>query len=214
MMSVTYKRDIPLAIAALLVLFLFIGFFFENPAISGVETRLLGWGVIIIAISLMVGVVNVLLLHGRHVMRQTPGQWIYSLALVISIVVFLGIAVPFGTLHPYTQALYLGIPRALSSAMHSMNLFYISWAAYRTFKFRTVDSSILMGSAILTMLYMVPVGKLLWGGIPVIGLFLDQVVNKAGTTAIVIGVGLGILVQAVRMIRGKERGFLGPQEEY
>jgi hypothetical protein len=71
-----------------------------------------------------------------------------------------------------------------------------------------------MGSAILTMLYMVPVGKLLWGGIPVIGLFLDQVVNKAGTTAIVIGVGLGILVQAVRMIRGKERGFLGPQEEY
>jgi hypothetical protein len=214
MMSVTYKRDIPLLIASLLVIFLFVGFFIEIPAMSGIETSLLGWGTIIIAISLMVGLINILLLHGRHIMRQTPGQWIYSLALVLSIIVFLGVAVPFGTLHPYTQTLYLGIPRALSSAMHSMNLFYISWAAYRTFKFRTADSSILMGAAVLTMFYMVPIGRVIWGGFPIIGGWLDTVVNKAGTRAITIGVGLGIIVQAVRMIRGRERGFLGPQEEY
>lgn len=212
-MSSIYKRSIPLGIASFLVIFLFVGFFFQIDIISNVETRLLGWGAIVIAISLMVGVVNVLRLHVRHIIRQTPGQWLYSIALVISIVVFLGIAIPFGTMHEYTQALYLGVPRALSSAMHSLNLFYISWAAYRTFRFRTLDSSVLMSAAVLTMISMVPIGNVLWSGFAGVGFFLDSVVNRAGARAIAIGVGLGIMVQAVRLIRGKERGFLGPTEE-
>ncbi|MBA7690843.1 hypothetical protein ES703_99375 [subsurface metagenome] len=212
-MSMIYKRSIPLGIASFLCLFLFVSFFIENPVLSAIETRLLGWGIIVIAISLMVGLVNILKHHIVHVSKQTPGQWLYSLTLIISVVVFLLVAVFFGTMHEYTQTLYLGIPRALSSAMHSLNLFYISWAAYRTFRFRTVDSSVLMCVAVLTMISMVPIGRVVWSGFPVIGDFLSLVVNKAGARAIAIGVGLGIVVQGIRLIRGRERGFLGPAEE-
>jgi len=212
-MSAIYKRSIPLGIASVAVLFLFISFIYTNTTISNMETRLFQWGAVIIAISSVVGLANVLKIHVRHLSRKTSGQWYYSVVLIASVVIFLSIVFATGTTSIPTTVLYQGTTRAMSSALHSLNLFYIVWAGYKALRFRTIDGSVLMTCAVLTMIGMIPLGPVIWPGFSFIAEWLATVVNTAGERAILIGVGLGTVLQAVRMIRGLERGFLGPEED-
>lgn len=119
------------------------------------------------AFLLGLGVYSVLRVHGTKLVKQQK-DWQYSLVLLISmftmaIAGFVNynqeIANPqlllpenFGPMQRATDFLFDGMLQAMDAAMFSIIAFFILFAAYRAFRIRSVESTILLGTALLVML--------------------------------------------------------------
>lgn len=74
---------------------------------------------------------------------------------------------------------------------------------------RGIDSTILIGAAIVVMLTNAPIGEAIWSGFPVIGKWINDVPVTAGMRAIIIGVAVGSLVYSLRVLIGRETRYAG-----
>lgn len=100
--------------------------------------------------------------------------------------------------HVY-RLLFEGLFVALGSAMFSLLGFYIAAAAYRAFRVRSAESSLMMVAAVLVMLGQIPFGVWIWSGLPDVRLWLLEIPNSAAFRAITFGAGVAGLVMAFRM---------------
>lgn len=112
--------------------------------------------------------------------------------------------------NPY-QWIFLFLFSPMQATMFSILAFYIASAAYRAFKAKTRESTLLLGAAFLVMLGRVPIGSSIWGGFGAVADWIMQVPNTAGQRAILIGAALGIVSTALRILLGIERSYMGAE---
>jgi hypothetical protein len=209
---------------------------FLTPAIQPAQNVLQ----IIGALALGLGTFGLVRLHLRNTVQRRP-QWGYSIVLLVSFVVMATLSIlntlaekkivergpvlerAFSILFDYTLV-------QLDAAMFSLIAFYIFSAAYRAFRIRSVEASILMFTAMLVMIGVVPLGAFISYtllGLPEAGApeganFLTQLehniglpkianwvltqLNAPAQRAIEFGVGIGGLAMAIRLWLSLERG--------
>jgi hypothetical protein len=107
------------------------------------------------------------------------------------------------------QWMFSSIHVASSATMFSTLAFFISSAAYRTFRARTPEAAILLVSAVVVMLGRVPIGGYIADVIPEGMQWLMSVPNMAAKRGILLGVSLGAIATSLRIIFGIERSYLG-----
>jgi hypothetical protein len=96
------------------------------------------------------------------------------------------------------------------ATMFSLLAFFIASAAYRAFRARNVMASLLLLAALIVMLRFNPMfGEFLGQKVSALSNWLMNVPNLAAQRAIVMGVGLGIVATALKVILGIERGYMG-----
>lgn len=176
---------------------------------------------ILLAFLLGVGVYSIVTVHGRAVVRQRAG-WGFSVALLGALA---GITV-FGFLDKYRPNRYnsgvydfffVGGLQSLDATMFSIIAFYIVSAAYRAFRIRSVEATILLVAAFLVMLGQVALGQALTNGLPtegfganfrleVVGNWILTRVNSPAMLAVDFGLGIGLLATALRLWLSLERG--------
>jgi len=94
------------------------------------------------------------------------------------------------------------------ATMFSLLAFFISSAAYRAFRARNLLASLLLFAALVVMLRFnpyIPFGA----EVSDASNWLMNVPNLAAQRAMVIGIGLGIVATAMKVILGIERGYMG-----
>jgi hypothetical protein len=99
----------------------------------------------------------------------------------------------------------------MDATIFSMLAFFIASAAYRAFRLRSVEASVLLIVGALMLLGRAPIGAVIWEGFPTIAQWLLDVPNAAGNRAITIGIAVGAISLAIRQLLGVERGYLGPE---
>jgi len=88
----------------------------------------------------------------------------------------------------------------LGTAMFSLLAFYIASAAYRSFRLRSLEASIMMVIAVVVMLGQIPHGPIyVWEGLPAARLWLLQNVSVPAFRAIYFSAAIAGLAMAVRM---------------
>ncbi|MGH7297649.1 MAG: hypothetical protein ACRELB_22115, partial [Polyangiaceae bacterium] len=102
---------------------------------------------------------------------------------------------------------YLYIPSA--STMFSILAFFIASAAYRTFRARTWEATLLLVAAVLVMFGRVPISDMVSPKFPLIADWIMSFPNMAAKRGILLGVSLGAIATALRIIFGIERAYLG-----
>lgn len=102
---------------------------------------------------------------------------------------------------------YVVIP--CQATLFSMLAFYIASAAYRAFRVRTVLASILLITAFVIMLRIVPLPDPVASWNNELVRWILAVPNMAAKRAIIIGVGLGAIAYSMKIILGIERGYMG-----
>lgn len=95
--------------------------------------------------------------------------------------------------------LYDGLFIPLGAAMFGLLGFYIAAAAYRAFRVRSIESSLMMLAAVLVILGQTPFGALIWSGFTDIRSWLLEVPSKGAFRAIRIGAAVASLVLAFRI---------------
>ena len=107
---------------------------------------------------------------------------------------------------------------SFDAAMFAILAFFITSAAYRAFRIRSLEATILMVAALLVMLGQVPIGQYITSGLPDKGSFLSVLrldsisnfllrsVNAPALRAVGFGLGLGELAIGLRIWLSLERG--------
>lgn len=209
---------------------------FLTPAIQPAQNVLQVIG----ALALGLGTFGLVRLHMRNVV-QKRAQWGYSVVLLVAFVTMATFSIlntlaekqlvtktpllerGFSILFDYTLV-------QLDAAMFSLIAFYIFSAAYRAFRIRSVEASILMFTAMVVMIGVVPLGAYIsytllglpqgpvpenadwWtrflhnAGLPSISNWILTALNAPAQRAIEFGVGIGGLAMAIRLWLSLERG--------
>ncbi len=171
---------------------------------------LLDWTVIIGIFALALGIWSLIRVSIEKVRRRTHDYrytYVSLLGLVVMVVIGLN---PWGQgLEDYTFShlfRYTMIP--IQATMFSLLAFFIASAAYRAFRARSVISAVLLAAALVMMFRVIPMGQLsIW--INETANWLLLVPNLAAKRAIIIGVGLGMVATALKVVLGIERAYLG-----
>jgi nucleoside permease NupC len=93
--------------------------------------------------------------------------------------------------------------------MFSLLAFFIASAAFRAFRARNVEATLMLATSIVVMLGVIPVGEWIHEGMPELKDWILNYANNAGRRAILIGAALGAVATGLRVILGIERSHLG-----
>lgn len=209
------RRDLPLITACAVGLMMIAQFFIPHPISRAVNENASAWFIIVQGIVLLLGVFSITHLQGRRVLRQEAG-WGYSIFFFLGLLAMIGVGIWDKGEQGRNNAfdwLYECTIVPLSAALFSMLAFFIASAAYRTFRARSLDATLLLVAAVIVMFGRVPWGDQLTGDYasPVVN-WIMNVPNVAATRAIRIGVALGIIATSLKIILGVERSYLGGGE--
>jgi len=184
-------------------------FFIPHYKAQAFNSKLLEWTLVVYAFALILGSMSLWNSHARKVKARAEG-WIYSIVTLSALVVItvlgvwkgVGAGTPVGTIYDTVNS-------PLASTMFSLLAFVIASAAFRAFRARSVEATLLLITAIVMMVGRVSIGPIISPHLPGITEWLLDVPNLAAKRAIALGVGLGAVSTALKIILGIEQSYLG-----
>lgn len=212
-MSSTIRRSLPLVITFIAGLLAIGDYYFKVKDFNDFITQWMKFVNIAAAFAVIIGYVTLTRIHARRLSQRREG-WYNSVALLVGMYAFYLLGVVFSegkfTAHPAYTYWFNNLYVPLDATIFSMLAFYIASAAYRAFRMRTVEATILLVSAVLVMLGRAPVGPAIWPTFGPLTSWIMAVPNSAGMRGITIGIALGVMSMGLRVLLGRERGYLGP----
>lgn len=202
------KQSIAVFTAVFFGLLTLVALLFDIGSLSSV---ILGWVSFLAAIALILGVMNLLLVHLNRLFKE---QNLYSGILVLGILGVFAAAVLDGmTGSDSVNTLFSWVQAPLEAALASLLAVFLLLAGIQLLKrqrtgwavlFSLTAVVMLLGQALLT-------SRLLPGGLrqsvnQVVD-FVQNVVVTAGLRGLLIGVALGTLLLSLRLLMGVERPY-------
>jgi len=203
------KTQLPIAIAFLSGFIMILAFFSANPGMVNFSQNLLTWVTIVGGISLLLGIVSILKVNLR-VISERGKDWGFKLILVLFVLGMSICGIIWGTKEntPFDW-LFQNIQSPMMSTMFSILAFFVASAAYRAFRARTKEATILLITSVIIMLGRIPLGQYLWDKLPDYADWIMAYPNLAVQRGIIIGAALGAAAMSLRIILGIERTYMG-----
>lgn len=212
------RRQVPLILCFVFGVVMMLTQFSPHSFSQGVYQEVLSWALIISPFMLVLGTVTLVQTHVARIRRRTD-HWQYSFILFAGILLMVVVGIPFGPQHPIFVWLFNNVQVPMDATMFSLLAFFIASAAYRAFRARTFEASLLLVTALIVMMGNVPIGDLFWNTV-LSGLPWDNGLsdtkqwildnpNLSARRGIILGVSLGAISQSIRILLGIERSYLG-----
>ncbi|RLC96759.1 MAG: hypothetical protein DRI77_08115 [Chloroflexi bacterium] len=225
LISMLVKKWGPIFIATITGLFVLIGYLFPNPFLVDYQGRptelrdvLVGWAVIVAAFVFVLGVFNIARVHGGRVLRRRRG-WFYSLVLLCAMLLgsipsLLGISTRLGGDVPIQETLnYLifdCVIGPLGASLAALVAFTLALAAFRLLRARRGWGDVILGWFFVlivagVLLTSTPLVGLDWLPLALIRHEAVNVMGMAGMRGLLLGVVLGTVITALRILSGGDR---------
>jgi hypothetical protein len=226
------RRQIPLVITFIVGSVLIISVFIPHKPFGRLGENFSVYFDIIAVFAFILGGGNLLRVHGNRIYRKHK-DWPYSVVTVAGFLVMMiaglfkiggspGITGDLTEPGSMFEELYMYVFTPLMATMFALLAFFVASASYRAFRAKNREATILLLAAFVILLGRTPFGVKLTSWLPGSLSFLEipnlatwimSVPNMAGQRAILIGIALGVIAMALRVILGVERTYLGADSE-
>jgi hypothetical protein len=213
-MSVVLKRYIPTIILAALAFFMVGDTLIAEPTYNSLATSGRSATTIISSFAVMLSITLLTRIHVRRIARRRTVIESSVLLICMWVTVLWGLfrLAVYG-IKPaqdvMVQNIFNGIVSPGDSTIYSILAFFIASAAYRAFRTRSVEATILLAAGILVMLGKAPIGEMIWTGFMPVSDWIMNVANKAGSRVILMSAIIATIALYIRIILGYERGWMG-----
>lgn len=206
------KRQIPLLIVIILGSIFAVHTFVPHKASADFYDWYQSWIKAISPFMVLLGIMSLFMVNTAKIRRKVP-NWQYSVVTLLSLIVTGAVGFIWGTQEgtPFMW-LFKNIQMPMGATMFSLLAFYIASAAYKAFRARSIEATVLLGAAIIVMLGQVPIGMAISKWIPETSSWILNVPNLAAKRGIALGVGLGMTATSLKILLGIERTYLGGGE--
>jgi hypothetical protein len=215
------RREVPLLLTMAFGLLMIIDFFVPHYLVANVAQSFRDWAIIVIAFSFTLGTANVIRINAQKISRRDR-DWQYSIGLLAGLFVMTFLGLAFGVADTggaggvfNNMFLYMYTP--MQATMFSLLAFYIASAAFRSFRVRSLEATLLAVTAVLVMIGRVPIGNAISEILQLppslslgsIQAWIMDYPNLAAKRAILIGAALGSIATGLKIVLGIERNYLG-----
>ncbi len=225
------KSTIPWLIAAVTGCVMIVAFFV--PAVRDWQNEAGAWFEILAATAFVLGGANLFAQHMRKIAARQAG-WGYSAVTLTAFLVTLTVgllkigvtadipASPWSGHHQSEGSalwwLFEYLYSPLTATMFALLAFYVASAAFRAFRAKNTEATVLLVTAFIVLLGRTYAGTWLTSAVPdeysaltfpgmtaiIMGVF-----NTAGQRAIMIGIALGVAATSLKVLLGVDRSYLG-----
>lgn len=203
------------------------------PAAQGWQGEVGTWFEILTAFAFVLGGASLFGYHLGKISARRAGWGYSAVTLVAFLVTLIGGLLKLGVpvhdpRHPWAGDfqhegsvswwLYWYLYNPLNATMFALLAFYVSSAAFRAFRAKNTEATVLLATAFIVLLGRTYAGAWLTSGVPdeysaltfpgMTGYIL-AVGNTAGQRAIMIGIALGVAATSLKVLMGVDRSYLG-----
>ncbi len=202
------RWQFPLLIVFLGGLFMAVQYFVPLEASERVYEYALDWIIIVGVFAMALGLWSLFRVSLAKIQTKAPA-WGYNFITLAGLFAMLILGPAFGIEEgkPF-MTLFWYIYTPIQASMFALLAFYIASAAYRAFRARTMIATILLVTATIIMLRLIPLGFLSGPNQWAVNWILT-VPNMAAKRAIAMGIGLGGIATALKVVLGIERSYMG-----
>jgi len=218
-MSDALKRiEIPIALTIIATLLQVIPYYLDIAPVKSVADQMQTAVLIIVACATFVGVISILQVHGKRIQRRREG-WEYSILVVLGTAIMALTGLPLaefglGTTNSIFNYIFTNAMTPLGGTMYSIIAFFITSAAFRAFRAKNIESSIVLVAGTIMVMGNAPLFTNAVPALASMSLWIREVPNMATMRGVMIGAALGAIALAMRTLMGIERGYLrGGSEE-
>ncbi len=212
MSNILRRIEIPIFLTIICTLLQVIPYYIDIKVLNDTANTVNLWVLLIVAWATFIGPLSLMQVHGKAVQKRGKG-WYFSIVVIVCTIVMMIAGLPIsevglGTTNAVYQWLFTYGQTPLSGTMYGIIAFFITSAAYRAFRAKNIEATIVLVAGLAMVMYNAPVFTASWPGFRVIGQWIYDIPNMATNRAVTIGAALGAIALAVRTLMGIERGYL------
>lgn len=203
------KQQVPLVLCFLFGIVMILTEFSPHATSQATYKEIANWARVISPFVFILAVVTLVQTHWTRIQRRVE-HWQYSFLVFAGMIMMVVAGAVHGPQHPTFAWLFNNVQVPMEATMFSLLAFFIASAAYRAFRARTFEATLLLVTAVIVMLGNVPIGDIIWtdAASNARQWILDNP-NLSARRGIILGVSLGAISQSIRIILGIERSYLG-----
>lgn len=202
------KRTLPLIIVFGCGFFMIVAFFVPLKGFQDTAQTFQNWYTGVIAFFVFIGIFNLVRINVEKIQKRRK-DWAYSIILLSFLALMMTVGFIGGTEGTAFLYLFQNFQVPLGATMFSLLAFFVASAAFRAFRARTPEATLLLVAAVIVMIGRVPVGYWIWHGFPNLVEWIMNVPNTAAKRGILFGADLGLISMALRILLGIERSYMG-----
>jgi hypothetical protein len=192
-------------VAAASLVFLALSRSRQFPVLEDAAGSLYQWLALLGGTALLLGVVNVVVMHLRRI-QTGQRDWVLSLVLLGGLVAVLvaGLANPLGPASPVSQWSFTSVIAPGQAALFSLLVFFMAVAAYRYLRIGRPGGTWMLAGALLIWLVQIPLDSFAFPAdlAAMTGWFVAGPI-MAAVRGLLLGSGIALLVVGVRLLLGR-----------
>ena len=201
-------RYLTAVIAVASGLIVLLAYLYPLDALTQLRVMLTDWAIIVAAMAVLVGVVNLVLVHLDKIRRQEKNS-IYGMLLIVSLLFTFGVGVALG---PNSQFLRIAIDAIIvpvEASLMAILAVTLVYASIRLLRRRADVMTVVF--LVVAVLFLIAVMPTPIGSVPGDFLLLQflQMFSDGGARGLLIGIALGALLTSLRVLFGIDRPYGG-----
>lgn len=203
------RNPVYAAIAIGVGIVVLLGYFLQFDLFVNLRIVLLEWATILVAVALLVGIVNLFIVHTRKSAGDQQNR-ITSIVLLVSMTITLLIAGWYGPTHPYSLWIFNNIQIPIEASLMAVLTVVLIYAGVRLLRRKpNLLTIVFVATAVVILLMSGPLFGINIPGLSELRIWIGKVPAVAGARGILIGVSLGIVAAGLRILMGADRPYGG-----
>lgn len=202
------RKTVPFLLTLLVGAFTFAYYFMPHKHMQMVWDEISDWSIIIGGGSLLVGVISMIRTYLKKFRTKSdPNRW-YAMVTLVCMFAVAGVGLVTG-IKPGSlfNDIFMNITMPLESTMFALLAFYMASAAFRSFRLKSFSAGLLLFASLVVMLSQIPTGENISPYIPKLSAWIMDYPNVAAQRAILIGISIGTVATALKIILGIDKSI-------